>query len=384
MKHTQKRRSAFKKPVATQPNLDWSTLLTDAVEKPGKLLEAYRHFHNYSLGNLAAITYQLAARGMNPSPIATYKRWQELGRQVKKNQKALWLCQPVIIPGDTTKDEAGNTLESETRVFFKWRKGWFSLDQTEGEELPAPEPIANWDETKALAALNITRTAFHHGNGNVQGYANSRREVAINPMAQLPYKTMFHELAHIVLGHTDMTAHGFKLPTNIQEVEAESTAMLCVATLDLPGVEYCRGYIQNWLKGNEIPEKSAQAIFKAADTILKAGTTGIKETKTKATKSTKRKSAAALPTSQKASDLPGPRITARGTQSANQRQALCKQLLALLDEVPTSTTPTVTIQYGTATYTILNKQEAITKTLRKAGFSSQLDAHLLNQKQSAA
>ena len=39
----------------------------------------------------------------------------------------------------------------------------------------------------------------------------------------------------------------------------------------MPGAEYCRGYIQNWLQGSTIPERSAQRIFAAADKILKAG-----------------------------------------------------------------------------------------------------------------
>jgi hypothetical protein len=39
----------------------------------------------------------------------------------------------------------------------------------------------------------------------------------------------------------------------------------------MDGAEYCRGYIQNWLHGGTIPERSAQRIFVAADKILKAG-----------------------------------------------------------------------------------------------------------------
>jgi hypothetical protein len=39
----------------------------------------------------------------------------------------------------------------------------------------------------------------------------------------------------------------------------------------MDGAEYCRGYIQNWLAGADIPERSAQRIFSAADKILKAG-----------------------------------------------------------------------------------------------------------------
>ena len=59
-------------------------------------------------------------------------------------------------------------------------------------------------------------------------------------------------------------------------MEAEAVALLCCEALDLEGAEFCRGYIQNWLKGDgdaAIPEKSAQKILKAADQILKAGAT---------------------------------------------------------------------------------------------------------------
>src|SRR2546421_9079412 len=88
----------------------------------------------------------------------------------------------------------------------------------------------------------------------------------------MPAKTTFHELAHIELGHTSEAVHDSEtLPRNLKEAEAESVALLCLESLGMPGAEYCRGYIQNWLAGAEIPERSAQRIFAAADRILKAG-----------------------------------------------------------------------------------------------------------------
>ena len=63
-------------------------------------------------------------------------------------------------------------------------------------------------------------------------------------------------------------------PKNLREAEAESVALICCESLGLPGAEFCRGYIQNWLSGDVIPEKSAQKIFHAADQILKAGQVG--------------------------------------------------------------------------------------------------------------
>jgi hypothetical protein len=57
----------------------------------------------------------------------------------------------------------------------------------------------------------------------------------------------------------------------LREVEAEAVALLLCESLELPGAEFSRGYIQNWIAGDVIPEKSAQKIFGAADRILKAG-----------------------------------------------------------------------------------------------------------------
>ena len=103
------------------------------------------------------------------------------------------------------------------------------------------------------------------------GYAKYR-QIAINPLAQMPAKTTFHELAHIELGHTSEAVHDSEaLPRSLKEVAAEAVALLCLESLGMPGAEYCRGYIQTWLAGAEIPERSAQRIFSAADKILKAG-----------------------------------------------------------------------------------------------------------------
>jgi antirestriction protein ArdC len=101
-------------------------------------------------------------------------------------------------------------------------------------------------------------------------------------VAQLPNKTRFHELAHVILGHTaeaDFTDTELT-PKSLREVEAEAVALLCCEALNIEGADYCRGYIQNWLRpaDDAIPEKSAQKIFRAADQILRAGRANDKET----------------------------------------------------------------------------------------------------------
>ena len=49
-----------------------------------------------------------------------------------------------------------------------------------------------------------------------------------------------------------------KTVADVREVEAESVAYICCSVLGLPGLHECRGYIQGWLSGGGITDKSAQ------------------------------------------------------------------------------------------------------------------------------
>jgi len=245
----------------------WSDLLIQAIREPGMILKAYSAFHGYSLGNQMLALVQCQMRGIEPGPINTYVGWQRLGRQVRKGERALTLCMPL-----TKKSKDGATGDEQIFVSaFVYKARWFVLSQSDGEPGLMPE-IPAWDKTRALAALNITETTFTDTNGNVQGYAR-KREIAISPLAAMPHKTLFHELAHIGLGHTAELEFNDSEQTsrNLREVEAESVALLCLDALNLPGTEYCRGYVQPWLKADVIPEQSCQRIFGCAGRLLKAG-----------------------------------------------------------------------------------------------------------------
>lgn len=254
----------------------WSALLIEAVNKPGLIMKAYSNFHSYSLGNQLLALVQCQMRGLQPGPINTFPKWRELGRHVKRGERALMLCMPITCKRrDETAEEGSDGEGKFTSFVYKAR--WFVLTQTEGEDLQ-PQVISGWDAKRALAALAIDQIPFDSTDGNCQGFAR-KRQIAINPVAQLPHKTLFHELAHVVIGHTTEAdfADTEKTPRNLREVEAEAVALLCCESLELEGADYCRGYLQNWLYQGvgldaiAIPEKSAQKIFRAADHILRAG-----------------------------------------------------------------------------------------------------------------
>jgi hypothetical protein len=302
----------------------WGELLQRAVQEPGLICDAYSRFHGYSLGNRFAALIQCQLRGLEPGPLNSFNGWRKLGYGVQEGQKALTLCMPLkgtLHREKTGAEEKGSKKSSSAASnnieanhpdteqvqyirAFVWKPSWFVLSHTvplneETAPVPAPAPLA-WDQAQALTALEISLVPFTHLDGNALGFAR-QREVSVSPLAPYPFKTLFHELAHVVLGHTTPNfrgdgnsalalSDGEELGTALIEVEAESVALLLLATLDLPGQEFCRGYIQHWMAGvniesgsqaddqpgsrgeaQAIPEKSAQRIFGAADRILCAG-----------------------------------------------------------------------------------------------------------------
>ncbi len=260
--------------MTTPTNAVFADLLQKAVTEPGIISQAYRQFHTYSLGNQLLAWGQCLARGLTPGPMATYPKWKALGRQVRKGESAITLCMPITVKRNASRDRDTAADDPDTAMtWFVYKRRWFVLSQTDGDPLPAPE-VPTWDGDRALEALGVREIPFDHFDGNCLGVARDR-SIAINPVNPLPHKTRFHELAHVLLGHTSegLQADGARTPRTLRECEAESVALLCCAALALPGVAECRGYIQSWWgHGHEIPERSAQRILKVADQILKAGT----------------------------------------------------------------------------------------------------------------
>src|SRR5262245_52977980 len=128
----------------------FAELLQSAVTDPGTVSKAYSQFHNYSVGNQLLAWGQCLARGIQPGPMATFLRWKELGRHVRKGEKALTLCQPVTVNRSIDADDSNDDEQVFTR--FVYRNSWFVLAQTEGQPVPIV-PLPAWDRATALTML---------------------------------------------------------------------------------------------------------------------------------------------------------------------------------------------------------------------------------------
>ncbi len=243
--------------------IDWAKLIEAALTSPGSLGETYSRFYNYSYLNQIYLRMQGVAE-----PVATMRRWNAIGRTVLKGSRAKEIIRPIFVQEKNEHDEV-----EERMVGFKAVKCIFTLSETEGDELP-PVALLEWDAETALTRLNIRRVPFTELNGNIQGVSRGR-EIAINPVAVHPVKTLAHELGHVVLGHTlperlaEYAAH-----RGVMEFQAEATAYLTMNELERLDEETAarsRGYIQSWLEGDRPSDRAVREVFTATDRILKAG-----------------------------------------------------------------------------------------------------------------
>lgn len=293
----------------TIKKINYNELLEEAFTKEGKIASCFSMFHNYSKLNCFIAFSQVN----KPEPLNCFTGWQKMGRKIKKGEKAITLLMPVkrkikeiadnelsendvddsikeISKEDNTKDNKKNNKEDnkkteDFKITFIFQKHWFLLSQTElianrtdeqkQEEQKFFEEIKTNNMTFSIEALlknaGIEKVDFQEFNGNVQGYATvSKKQIAINPLNIDCFKTVIHEVAHILLEHNpnDNNKHSQK------EVEAEGTAYLVSSILNkTEKLEESRGYIQSYLKNVEVSKKEeiSRNIIKTTNLILKYG-----------------------------------------------------------------------------------------------------------------
>lgn len=248
--------------VGADGEVDWRALLSQAMTMPGRLSDTYCRFYHYSLGNQILLWSQGVSE-----PCASFKAWKKLGRSpVKGGGRAVLHPRPIR----RIDEETGEKVVVAMR--FALKRTTFPYSATVGPEVAWPE-LPEWDQDGALAALGISRVEFALLDGNTQGYSMAR-SVAVSPVAKFPVKTLFHELGHVMLGHTTDCADGESpCSRGVAEFQAESVAYLLAHELGLAewAPEESRAYIQHWLGDEQVSDRHIRAVFTAADKILAAG-----------------------------------------------------------------------------------------------------------------
>lgn len=254
---------------------DWHNLLVEAIHEPGQLAAAHRYFHTYSLANRWLASSQLRALGLPLMPINTFKGWLNAKRPVEKGQKvSIALIAPVPIrEKDVETGEKGDVKFT----LFKLRYSWFHMGQTAGEEYK-PEDVTrgDWNLSSALDFLEIKERAFEFSSVSDTrlGWAKGK-EISVSPLEVHQTYGRLREMARIVLGHTEVTpGKAVPMEQELRDIEADTTAYLCAATLGISGLDEARQRLQLNLDAGaklRIPDKCANRAFSAADKLINAG-----------------------------------------------------------------------------------------------------------------
>ena len=243
-------------------------LLAESVEKlmDSETFKAALSFrkklYHYSFNNVWLIYCQCPT----VSYVAGYRRWQELGRQVKKGEKAIAILAPLI----------KKTEEGEKEVFGFRAASVFDLAQTEGRVLPAfPKPellTAEGDnyhqiieQLKAFALARGFKVIMHDVYGANGLFHLKSKTIYINHSlsASQKLKTFVHELAHALM-HTEGTAS----KRHVYELEAESCAFLVCDSLGLDTSRYTFPYLAGWASDPREVLPAAERACRTADCIL--------------------------------------------------------------------------------------------------------------------
>lgn len=220
------------------------------TEKIELIMNSYKKslkgFHSYSIRNLILANHQHYNRtGETIDLLASYKKWQEKNRQVKKGEKAIHIIAPrhkTITEVDTTGEPVEKTITYFVRVPV------FDISQTEGEELEQDHTINNTRITFKEIKDKITNIPILPSEKHLtKGYTNGKK-IWISKHTSDTEKicTLFHELTHYYL-HFDENRH--ELSSATKELEAEAVSFIITSYLGIINGG-AGAYITSWAGNN--------------------------------------------------------------------------------------------------------------------------------------
>ena len=239
-----------------------------------EFLKVMTKFHSYSLNN----TLLIAMQRPDATLCNSYKRWQSLGRQVKRGEKGITIIAPVPVKAKKMRERMDQDqkpiigadghpeMEEVETVIPRFKATTvFAYEQTEGDPLPLLEvaelsaSVENFDIfMEAIKRVSPVPIRFEEISGGAKGYySNATKEIVLNQgmSESQTLKTVIHECAHAWLHDKEMMrANGVEKDRMTKEIEAESCAFCVCAAFHLDTSEYSFPYISGWSKEHDTKE----------------------------------------------------------------------------------------------------------------------------------
>lgn len=219
-------------------------------------------FHSYSFGNIMLIKSQMP----HATRVASFNRWKELGRSVKKGEKSLKVLAPLLAK---KKDGSGN----EEMVCYGFKAvAVFDYSQTDGDPIPQAPLYANSDEhldlylklklqveKKGILLEEVDREVGWFGS-----YGSGVIKINQNLSNHDKALTIIHEMAHWLLKHDSDLKHLTKAE---KECQAESAAFIVAEAVGMKA-EVSRDYLLSYGNDAKVFLRNLDTIFKVSQEIL--------------------------------------------------------------------------------------------------------------------
>ena len=231
-------------------------------EKFQTILDSLARFHNNSFYNQIILCFA------GCSQVAGYKKWKELGRTIKRGEKAVWILAPWF-----KKVKAEKEGEEQKKKELKLLSGFFSvpvfdISQTEGEPVKRGITIGSdidFEELRKATEKAGWTVVFKPLEIATGGYVTSENgEITLNSnLDELENTgTLLHEWVHKELKHPNNGT-----PYEVREQQAETaTYLVCkVLGIERKSVFYLKswGLSENILKDFGNVNKVAKKIISA-------------------------------------------------------------------------------------------------------------------------
>jgi hypothetical protein len=166
----------------------------------------------------------------NASMVAGFKKWQSMGRFVRKGELGIPILAPIFKKVDDDEGEEVEKLIGFKVVYV------FDITQTDGDPLSEPPDWKSPEKNAELAKLlmDFARSKYiivevEDLPGEIQG-VSSGGKIILDPEAGT--KTLIHEIAHEMLHQVEDSPKD----KTIRELEAESVAYVVAKHFGLEGL----------------------------------------------------------------------------------------------------------------------------------------------------
>lgn len=267
-------------------------------EEIRKYLDFFSKFYNYSFFNRIMIYIQRP----DATRVASYKKWQEKKRQVKKGALGISIFVPIIKKSDATKDvgeietkredlpiELGDKPSEEMKDFLAGFKigTVFDISDTEaispeGEIPDVPEwwgentPSETADElfgyiSNVASDLGIKLTLEDSKSGE-KGYAagdhiNISSDVAGVGRLSVMIHEIAHELMHFKKSSIFYQGDEVRASKELKELQAESVSYVVLRHYDLPAKHHTT-YLALWRANKDEIRNNLESISRVAQFII--------------------------------------------------------------------------------------------------------------------